>query len=141
MGMDDYQRHRSLHSNKSTVRTVLAADDSTDHADVITPKSANHQIYIQKIHVLISTHADQSVTFQDDASTPVVLASFLDEATVVPTVPSSWTFDFGPAGKPLTIAENLDIIFSAAGIAGTITIEAYEKLGQVIAYDSGASLQ
>jgi len=137
----DYLFYKRQYSDKTIDRTVVAADTSAEHADVITPKSANHRIYIQKITVAFHTHADQTITFQDGAGTPVKVAVITDEATVVPTVPSTVQYDFGPKGFPLTLGEELDIVFSAAGIAAAIHIEAYEKLDAVISYLAGASLQ
>lgn len=140
----DYAFYRRQYTDKTTDRTVLAAHTSADHADVIAPKSANHRVFIQKISVAITTHADQDILFQDDAATPVTVARWFDEATAGTTRPNdipAVVFDFGPKGLPLTLGKNLDIIFSAAGIAGRVHIEAYEKLDGVIAYDSGASLQ
>jgi hypothetical protein len=84
--MDAYQHYRNTYSDKTTTRTIVAADQSAQHADIITPKSANHRIYIQRVLVSLTTHADQSITMRDGAGTPVPFAVLLDEATVVPTV-------------------------------------------------------
>jgi hypothetical protein len=61
-----------------------------------------------------------------------VIAAHTDAATGLSVV----TWDFGPHGTPLTKGEELDIIFSAAGIAGRIHIEAYEKLVGPVAMGS-----
>ena len=124
MSHGDYNFYQRRYASKNVDRTILAAHTSANHADVITPKSANHQIYIQKIALSITTHAAQTISFQDGAGTPVVLAAHLDSATGLSTV----LWDFGPEGTPLTVGEELDIILSAAGIAARVHIEAYEKL-------------
>lgn len=134
MSAGDYLHQQFQYKRKTTDKFFLAATD--DQTDVITVKSANHRLYIQKIIVSITTHADQTMTFQDDADTPVPIAVLTDEATVVPTVPSSWVWDFGPTGIALTLGKNFDIMVSAAGIAAAIHIEAYEKLEGAIAAGS-----
>lgn len=123
MSAGDYLHHQFQNTRKIVDRTVLAAHTSTDHADVITPRDANHTIYIQKITVSITTHAAQTITFRDGAGTPVVIAAHTDAATGLSVV--EW--DFGPTGTPLTAGEELDIILSAAGIAARVHIEAYER--------------
>jgi hypothetical protein len=119
-----------LHLQYQNTRKVTDLDivvGTQNYADVITPKSANHQIFIQKITLSITTHFDGTITFDDDGAGPPI-AVFTDEATVVPTVPSSWTWDFGPSGRPITKGANLDVTQSAAGIVGIVHIEAFEKL-------------
>ena len=133
----DYLFYKRHYTDKSHDRQIVAADTSTQHADVISPKSASHRIYIQKIILSITTHAAQTITFRDGAGTPLVIAAHTDSATGLSVV--EW--DFGPKGTPLTIGEELDIILSAAGIAATVHIEAYEKLDATISYLAGASLQ
>ena len=140
----DYQFFQRHYTSKNIDRTILAAHTSTDHANVINPKTASHQIWIQKVVVAITTHADQDIAFQDGAGTPVLIARWFDEATAGTARPNDLptiVFDFGPQGTPLTIGEELDIILSAAGIAARVHIEPYEKLGAAIAYDSGAANQ
>ena len=123
MSAGDYLHHQFQNTRKIVDRTVLAAHTSTDHADVITPRDANHTIYIQKITVSITTHAAQTISFQDGAGTPVVIAAHTDAAAGLSVI--EW--DFGPTGTPLTAGEELDIILSAAGIAARVHIEAYER--------------
>ncbi len=125
MSQGDYNFYQRRYASKNTNVAIVVG--TQNYADVITPKSANHQIYVQKITVSVTTHFDGTMTFDDDgAGGPI--AVFTDEATVVPTVPSSWTWDFGPEGYPITKGANLDIGQSAAGIVGVVHIEAYEKL-------------
>lgn len=119
-----------LHWQFQNTRKIADVDilvGTQNYAAVLTPKSANHQIFIQKITLSITTHFDGTVTF-DDAGAGPAIAVYTDEATVIPTVPSSWTWDFGPTGRPLTKGANLDVNQSAAGIVGIVHIEAYEKL-------------
>jgi hypothetical protein len=131
-GFGDYGHFQALYTSKNTNVVLAATDGGKDN--IIVPKSANHQLWIQKISYNPITAAAQAVTFQDDNGTPLKIA----------TVPASQTlpivFDFGPEGVPLTVGKNLDIS-NTAGPAAEIHIEAYERLGAVISYLAGASLQ
>jgi hypothetical protein len=124
--MDSYERKRKQHGSKSTSLDIVVG--TQNYADVIAPRT-NHQIFVQRITLSITTHFDGTITFDDDGSGPPI-AVFTDEATVIPTVPSSWTWDFGPDGR--AIVGNLDVNQSAAGIVGIVRIEAYQKLTSVI---------
>ena len=136
----DYLQHQFNHTRKIKDLFILAATD--DQTDVIAVKSANHRIYIQKITVAITTYAAKTWTFQDDASTPVPIWHISIPAAA-PTTAGDATheIDFGPTGIALTLGKNLDLDVSAAGAAGAIHIEAYEKLEGVIAAFGGASNQ
>lgn len=129
----DYLHWQFQHKRKVTDLDILVGTQNYDN--VISPKTANHRLYIQKITLSITTHFDATITFDDDGAGPPI-AAFTDEATVVPTVPSSWTWDFGPTGRPLTLGANLDVTQSAAGIVGIVHIEAYEKLEGAVAMAS-----
>ena len=117
--------YRAQYSDKSISGTVLAA--GTGVADAITPKSANHAIYVQKIVHNPTTAAAQTVTYRDGAGTPIVLA------VVAASASAPITIDFGARGFKLTTGEELDVV-NVAGPAYAYTIEAYEKLENVISY-------
>jgi len=131
----DYLHWQFQHTRKITDAFILAATDYTTATALITAKSADHRIYVQRISVSITGYAANTWTFQDSAGTPVPIAflsipastatTFGDEGTVI--------FDFGPTGIPLTKGKNLNMIMSAAGAAGAIHIEAYEKLEGAVA--------
>lgn len=104
---------------------VAAADATKDN--ILAVKSANHQIFVQKIVVSVITDAAQSLIFQDDAGTPVIIGKTKASPGLGPLL-----FEFGPNGTPLTVGKNLDIATSAAGIAARVHVEAYQKLGAVI---------
>lgn len=123
----DYAYFQKLYSSKNTNVTLATGDAGKDN--VIVPKSANHTIYVQKISYNVITSAAQAVTFQDDNGTPLKIG----------VVPASQTLpliiDHGPEGVPLTVGKNLDIA-NTAGPAAQIHIEAYERLGAVVAVAS-----
>lgn len=118
--------YRKFHRDASRSVAFLATDDfAATGADYIPVRNANYQIFIQRIIVNISTVAAQTLTFQDDAGTPVVIAVLpASAARGAQTV-----LDGGARGIPLTIGKNLDIVASAAGVAGSIIVECYQKLG------------
>ena len=128
----DYGFYRAMFKDASTVRTLLAADTSTEHANVITPKSASYSIFVQRIIFNCTTDAAQTLTFQDDAGTPIVIG----KSASSPGLGIEIVGDYGPLGKQLTENTNLDIIISAAGLAGQINIEAYQRLTAVVAAGS-----
>lgn len=112
---------RKYHRDVSKALQFAAAYAGS--APLITCPGAKYVIYIQKITVNITTDAAESLTVQDDGSSPRVFA----------TVPASpgvgiQTFDFGPEGMAAQVGENIDVAVSGAGLAGWINIEAYAAI-------------
>lgn len=95
------------------------------YANVMAPKSANHQLYIQKITLSITTHAADVYTIDDDGAGPVIAAH--TDAAAAAGVPSVVTWDFGPNGRPVTLGANVDVSHSSTGVA-ILHIEGYERL-------------
>jgi hypothetical protein len=95
------------------------------YANVLSPKSANHQLFIQKIVLSITTHAADVYTFDDDGAGPPIAAH--TDAAAGAGVLSVVEWDFGPTGRPLTVGANLDVSHSSTGVA-IAHIEGYEKL-------------
>ena len=128
MPYGDYTQYQKWNTSKCLSRQILAADTSTELNNVIVVKSANHQLFIQKIAFYETTESTgKNLTFQDDASTPVVLGKYFS-VTAAAGIPKNGILDFGPQGYALTAGKNLDVIVSAAGVAGSLHIEAYEKI-------------
>ena len=125
----DYAQEKRWHSDKTT--DVEFAASAVDN--VISPKSSNHAIYIQKIVYSPTTVAAVAIVIDDDGAGAAI-------ATVPASQSTPFTVDFGPKGKKVTTGANVDIA-AAAGCAGQFHIEAYEKLANAISYLSGASLQ
>ncbi|MGE3341488.1 MAG: hypothetical protein AB7J46_06365 [Candidatus Altimarinota bacterium] len=119
---DDYSLFRRYGNNRAFA-TQLDFTTATETTELVAARSASWTIYVQRIIVWIKTDAAQSLTFQDDAGTPVVIAK-------VPASPGADTrrdFDFGPRGVALTEGKNLDAAFSAAGLAGHLEVIGYHK--------------
>lgn len=130
--------NRATYHDKSRGVAFTAANDFTvTGVDFIAVKNANYRIYIQKIIVNVTTVAAQTLTFRDDAGTPVVIGLLASSAGIG----AQTVVDGGDLGIPLTLGKNLDIVASAAGVAGTIEVQCYQKLDTVINALDGASSQ
>lgn len=128
MPFGDYGHWQRFHTSRNTDLTVLAATDDTT---LIAVRSAGHQLWIQKIVISITTYSAKTWLFKDSAGTPVDVAFISIPAAAVALRSESGdiVFDFGPQGLPLTIGKDLLLDVSAAGAAGRIHVEAYEKIG------------
>lgn len=142
MALGDYMHYKRMYADKSLDRQIVAADDSTALNNLITPKNASYQLFIQKITFFETTESNgKTLTFQDDSSTAVLLGKY-SSVTAAAGIPKSITIDFGPKGYGLGVGKNFDVAVSAAGIAGALHVEAYERVGAVgIDSRSGSSLQ
>lgn len=118
-----YASYRQFYKDKSVSTAILAAASGTVE-NVVAPRNTSHTIYIQRILFNVTTDAAQTLTFQDDANTPVVIG----KSKSSPGLGLHVVADYGAAGVALTAGKNLDVVISAAGLAGVYTIEAYEKL-------------
>jgi len=127
--MDRYGKMRTFYQGVAADIDVAATDSSKT---AIIALVANQTIYIQRIELAIVTHAAQTITFQDNAGTPVKIAAHTD-ASAAAGVPSQVLWDFGPDGTPLTVGKQLDIATSGAGIAARVHVEGYRKLTTVAA--------
>lgn len=122
----DYGHYRAFHHDASVIVPVAAGDSATKE-NVIAAKTSRHSIFVQRITLSVTTDSAQSLTFQDDAGTPVVIA----KSPASPGLGFEVVADFGPAGIQLTEAKNLDIVISGAGLACQISIEAYQRVTAV----------
>lgn len=130
-GAGDYVHYRQMYADKCADADLLAADTAKT---LVVPKTAKYVLYIQKITYTPGTAAAQAITFRDTTGTPIVLA-------VVPasqTLP--WQADYGPKGKPLAAGKSL-VSANTAGPAGSIHVEAYERMEGVTYDNAGASSQ
>lgn len=127
-GAGDYTRYRKLYQDISGQLNVVAA---TDDSTLVTAKSANHTLFIQKIEVNITTYSAKTWLFKDSASTPVPIGFFSIPASAValPSESNSIILDFGPEGVQLTEGKNFLLDVSAAGAAGMLKWQGYQKYG------------
>lgn len=124
--------------NNSAVKAdVDVLTGTASYADVITPKSANHQIFIQKVTLSITTHVAADVyTVDDDGAGPPIAVH--TDAAAAAGVPSVVTWDFGPVGRPITKGANVDVSHSSTGV-GVIHIEGYQRLIGPVALGLGSA--
>lgn len=111
---------RAIHQAFAVDVNMVAASDGTTNE--LVPAKTSHTIFVTKIALAITTDAAQTLTFQDDASTPIVIAKTKSSPGIGPI-----NFEFGEMGTPLTEAKALDLNISAAGLAGRIHVEGYFK--------------
>ena len=132
-GLSAEARRRVFRDMTKTVSLVAA--DTTQ--DAFLAKRANHRIWVQRVIGYVTTDSAQSITFQDDAGTPLEVATI----TTSPGDETRWDFDYGDVGFPLGENQDLDISLSAAGLAGNIVVYAYQAPSAVFATSAGNSSQ
>lgn len=115
---------RRVYKDKTKAIILVAADTTQD---AFLTKRANHRIWVQRIIGYITTDAAQSITFQDDAGTPLVVFTI----TTSPGDETRWDADYGDVGFPLGENQDLDIVLSSAGLAGNIIVYAYQAPSSV----------
>lgn len=114
----DYKPSKAYPSASGTIQFTAATTTTT----LETVKSALYTIYVQRIIVWIRTDAAQSIAFQDSSA-----AVEIAKVPASPGADTRWDFDFGTIGVPLTIGTDLKAVFSAAGLAGHMEWEGYQK--------------
>ena len=121
----DYGYYRAQYHNASATSTVAAADTATTTS--IIAKSSRHSIFVQRILLSVYTDAAQSLTFQDTAGTPVIVA----KSPASPGLGIEIVADFGPQGVQCTEGKDLQQVISGAGLACVVSIEAYQRVTAV----------
>lgn len=124
MATSDYNNNQTFYRRKVADVDILTG--TAAYANVLSPKSADHQLFIQKITLSITTHAADTYTVDDDGAGPVI-ATHLDVTPQAAGVPSVVVWDFGMEGRPVTKGANVDVSHSGTGVA-VMHIEGYEKL-------------
>lgn len=119
--------YRTTYEDVSYDRDLLITDTGTLTA--IAAKT-NYTIFVQAIVVNVTTDAAQTLTFQDTAATPIVIAKTRSSPGLGPVDES---VDFGPEGKALTVSKGLSIVISGAGLGAAIKVIAYRKLTGIAA--------
>lgn len=124
---EPYRENRTFYQDVSGTLSVVAATDDTT---LVTVKSVNNTLYLQKLHIEVTANsAGKTWTFKDSAATPVLLVPAIDAGAGI----AHFDFDFGPNGIPLTQGKNFLLDVSAAGAVGWVSWEMYEKKTAVAA--------
>lgn len=125
----DYLYYQQTYPAWRAQALITATEQTTVAAKTV--KSANHQIFVQRITLSITTHADAKValTVQSSNATPVPIASRTDK-TAAAGVPDTIVWDFGPAGIAMIAGESVHWLWSTGGSGpiGKAVMEGYEKL-------------
>lgn len=122
---EPYRRKRSFYQDVSGSLNVTA---STDDTTLVTVR-ANNTLYLQKLHIEVTAGSSSKTwSFTDTANSPITLIPSVDVGAV-----AHFDFDFGPEGIPLTEGKNFLLNVSAAGAAGWVSWEMYQKLTAVAA--------
>jgi len=119
--------HRRMFQDISGSSVLAAADDLSTTARVLAAGKAGYTIYVQEITVNVITDNAATQTFQDDATTPVVIAKTKASPGIGPIV-----FDFGEEGRALTVDKDFEMKNSAAGLAADVSWRGYKRLTGVI---------
>lgn len=116
---------RSIHQAWAADCNFVAANDGTP---TLVALKTSHTIYVTLISISVTTDNAATLTFQDSASTAIIIAKTKASPGVGPIL-----FDFGELGIPLTEAKNFNMAISAAGLAGHVHAEGYFKRTAVAA--------
>lgn len=124
--MSTFYRNQQLYGYDAGTLNVAAGTTTTT---LRTCKNQYHTIFVQRIHVEITTaSAGKTWTIKDSNGTPLVVSGPYD----TDTAPTSIDIEFGEQGRGLTQGKDLVLTISAAGAVGSVTWEAYQKLTAVI---------
>ena len=112
--------YRSIYRDATVSGIVATGTAGIDN--VIAVLDTKHTIFVQRVTITFHTLGAQTVTVQDDASTPVKVLT-VEASAAAGTIR---TVDFGAKGFACTEAKNLDIVGTAAP-AYSFVIEAYQR--------------
>jgi hypothetical protein len=113
---------RRDYQDKSKSLVIATGDTPTTVGQDFIVGRAKYTIFCQKLTVNVFTAAAQALTFQDDATTPVILAVL---AASAPVTDLHILID-NEEGIPLTEGKNLDIT-GAAGVGCRVSFTGYLK--------------
>lgn len=135
---DGYRKQRTIFGNYGGSLLVTPFIGSST---LVSPRKADplggpYQIYVQRVHVHISTAAAVTWNVQDSNGNsltgPISATSnttTVGQATSIPTQdPIQAEYDFGPEGIALSPGASLNFVVSGTGAAGVITWDAYQRL-------------
>lgn len=119
--MSDYRQRRKRFQDISGSTVLAATDDLSATARTLgVALKAGFTVFVQRIIVNVITDNAATLTFQDDAGTPVVIAKTKASPGIGPIL-----FDFGSEGRGLTVSKTFTLKNSAAGLAADIHWEGY----------------
>lgn len=120
--MDRYQQKLSAYKDVSTSGVVLASDDFSSTPKSLIAAITGETIYVQRITLGVTTDNAATQLFEDTSGTPIKVAGTKASPGIGPIV-----FDFGADGFKCTESKGLELKSSAAGLAFSYTVQAYQK--------------
>ena len=118
------QAQKANHVPFSLVYNLSTAATTLDMVTVSTQQSLQHIIHVQSIRVIVITgSAGKTWTLRDKAASPVILSPAMDMGTTGVEV----VYDFGPQGVVATQNKSVELLISAAGAAGIVVVEGFQK--------------
>ena len=118
---------RTRHQAWAADVTILTGADPS--ATLVAAKT-NYTIYVTHISLLTTTDNAATMTIQDTAQTPVVIA----KSKASPGLGVTLLVDFGEDGTPLTADKGLALLASGAGLGGRLHLEGvYKQSGNLTA--------
>ena len=125
--------YRTIYENVSGELTATA---STDDSTLVTVRNSSYTIFIQTIHVVVSTDDAATWSFEGTSGTPIIAST-----AASPGLGVALDVDFGDEGVPLDEGDSFLLDVSATGLAGQISWQGYSKLTAVLDSSTGASNQ
>lgn len=113
---------RKYHRDASVSYTIVAGTDYSTATTKIASLGANFQIVLQRIAINVTTDNAATQLFQDSAGTPIIAAGTKASPGIGPIL-----FDFGDDGFALTAGKDFQHKMSGAGLAASITVQAYQR--------------
>lgn len=121
--MDRVHYNLTQYRNESISYAIATGTDySAGNGTQKIADLAGWTLYIQRITLSVTTDAAATQTWQDNAGTPIPIATSKASPGLGPI-----TWDFGQEGFACTEGKGLLHDMSATGLAGAIVIQAYRK--------------
>ena len=120
------QNLRTQYQGFAVDQTVVAGTDPTSAGASLVAAKTNCTVYVTHISVSTTTDNAATLTFQDTADTPVLIAKTKASPGLIQQV-----WEFGDDGTAITANKALSVVGSAAGLAARVHIEGYYKPSQV----------
>lgn len=111
---------RTQHKPFAVTVQMIATDSG---ALTLVTALTKHTIFVTRLVITTTTDAAQTLAFADSAGSPVPIVT---QKSSPGLGVNQW--EFGEDGIPLTEEKNLTVTPSAAGLAGIIHVEGYQKL-------------
>lgn len=123
MQADIYQQKRQIFGGFSNTNILTAAAVTVDLP--LPLARAGKRIFVQRLRVLVQVgNAGKTVTFASSTGAP---ATVLCGLLALDTTGTAFSFDYGPEGLPMTVAEAVKATISATGAAFAVHLEGYFK--------------